>query len=40
MDVLSALTGSDPLLISSIVSVLEIKGFVDFSMGKVMAIKF
>ncbi len=39
-DLICAKLGKDPMQVASILSVLEIKGFVDFSMGKVMAIKF
>jgi len=30
----------DPFLVNSITSILEIKGFVSFSMGRIMAVKF
>ena len=40
MDSICLMTGKDPFMINSLVSILEIKGFVDYSMGKVMAIKF
>ena len=39
-DMISIRLNKDPLLVSRVLSVLEIKGFVDYSMGKVMAVKF
>ena len=40
LDLISAKTGMDPFLVNSVVSVLEIKGYVDYNMGKVIPIKF
>ena len=40
LDLISAKTGMDPFLVNSVVSVLEIKGYVDYSMGKVIPLKF
>ena len=40
MDLISAKTGMDPFMVNSVVSVLEIKGYVDYSMGKVIPLKF
>ena len=30
----------DPFTVNSLIAILEIKGFVDFSMGRAMAVKF